>query len=92
MKEQRKFVALRAHIDDLLKNGADVVGLGAGRGQLRRRLGDAVHGVRRLRRRAFRSGLGGNRRGAVGDEDGIDLGDRPVLPRQVGVRQAAARL
>ncbi|MBB1521194.1 hypothetical protein [Aquipseudomonas guryensis] len=26
MKEQRKFVALRAHIDDLLKNGAEVVG------------------------------------------------------------------
>jgi hypothetical protein len=26
MKEQRKFIALRAHIDDLLKNGAEVVG------------------------------------------------------------------
>ncbi|WP_177332300.1 hypothetical protein [Pseudomonas sp. BMS12] len=25
MKEQRKFLALRSHIDDLLKNGAEIV-------------------------------------------------------------------
>lgn len=26
MKEQRKFLALRSHIDDLLQNGAEIVG------------------------------------------------------------------
>ena len=69
---------------------ADVVGLGAGGGQFRRRLGDTGDGVGRLLGRIFRDRLCLDRRRAVGNEDRIDLVHRPVFPGQVSLNQTLA--